>query len=130
MQAIPYDPSLHLDQVKAWAEAWKFNVPFWCLSPIGFIVPGVWVSFLMLTNTPVAMIEPTWTNPECSRAERDEAHLLVHDALIAEAKRHGKKMMMGPVPTTHASYQRRATDLGWYVHPVAYNYLFKDISGE
>ncbi len=63
--------------------------------PIGFIVPGVAVGFIMQTDTKCAILEPFVSNLKIPREQRDVALSLILTKLTTYAKNSGFKAVFG-----------------------------------
>jgi hypothetical protein len=95
MRPVLFDKALHLEEVLTWGRARKLEIPAHMLSPIGLIIPGHCASFLMLTNTSCAYLEPTVANPLLSSEVRNRALDALGERMWALAKEHGVVKLMG-----------------------------------
>ncbi|MFP2931145.1 hypothetical protein ACLESO_39315 [Pyxidicoccus sp. 3LG] len=95
MTPILFVPELHFEQIKSWLEFWNETMTTDALPKIGYIVPDKAVGFLYQTDSSVCMMENIVAKPGLSREERSEAVDAVFNALLADAKRLGFKLVVG-----------------------------------
>lgn len=113
MKLCVYDPEKHFEEIQGWARSYRLNIRKEYCAPTGLVIEGVCASFLLLTNTGVAFNEPTFANPNISKAMRDEGLNKLGDAMWAYAKGLGVKTLQAytAVPAIIA----RAQEHGWRV---------------
>lgn len=80
---------------------------------IGFIVPGIAAGFFMSTDTTCCILEPFVTNPDASKADRNEALAVIMKNLLTLAKTLGFTHVFGF--TNNEKMAGRCLDLGFKI---------------
>lgn len=125
MDVMIFDKNKHMEQVLSWSKEWDFPIPQEALPTIAFIVPHVWCSWLVQTDTKIALVEPTLSNPNSTKKERDQASQLVYQALFQKAKDLGFTHLLAY--TYQAAMIERALQCGASALSNQYTLLVKRI---
>ncbi len=83
-----------IGQIETWLSSRHLSPPSMTalaamLPKNGFIVPGVAVGFVYLTDSCIAFLDYFVANPEASKDERNVALDLITQAILVEAKKQG-----------------------------------------
>lgn len=73
IEVVPFVPERHLEMVTSWAHQRQINVPLRLLPKGGRIVEDVAVGFMYVTDSPVAIMDPIWSNLMAPADRRDIA---------------------------------------------------------
>jgi hypothetical protein len=123
MVPILFNKELHWEQVSKWLSNHNSHIDEQYLSPIGLIIPDHCASFLILTNTSLAMIEPTIANTALDYIVRNEALNILGDTMWKLAIEYGVKKIIG---TSHLpAIISRAKQHGFIISPDTL--FYKDI---
>ena len=101
MTPIPYNHSIHWQQVKGWIDARQGTksqgqLQESMLSPLGLIIEGHCASWLMRVNgTSIAIIEPTTANPALDQQTRSAALDILIPDMLRLAQEHGVTRLIG-----------------------------------
>lgn len=94
-QPIPYDRDSHFEQVLHWMQLRGETLVPEALPATGFIVPGVAAGFLYRTDSSIAWIDGLVASKDVPKETRSKALDEIVQALRAEARNSGFKVMMG-----------------------------------
>lgn len=111
MQVQIYDKSRHIEQVCSWLDGRGLKLPLHWLPPTGLIIEGVCVSFLYLTNSPIAYSEQTLCNILIPKETRNQALDLLGTAMWDYARSLGVQQLQAT--TTLDAIASRAAAHGW-----------------
>lgn len=93
MIIVPYQPN-HFPMIDEWYSHYNLKMHEFLLPSTGFIVEGMAVGFIYLTNSPQAWIENLCKNPHIDKDISNEALDLVLIELMNFAKVSGVKLVV------------------------------------
>lgn len=128
LSVIPYSHTLHYERVKEWLWAKGMRMPEKCLfSDLGFMVDGIAVGFLYLSNSRQAFIDQIAADPTASEKDRDAALRFLFKSLEGMAKECG--CVLVKILSDLPKMQRRLETMTYTKHG-DYGLYYKVLEGD
>lgn len=126
MEALKFDPALHLEMIRNWSSDRGLGpVPPNMLPKTGRIIPGVCAIFLYKTDSDIGFLENLISNPRADKKVASQGIDLCISAIEKDAKELGVALLWST--TCISGVVERAERLGFHVQKRVYKLILKGI---